>query len=191
MKLKRISAEHAAFFMQYGFLPMSGGAVVNDYVNANVAAGKKGGAFSQIAGNIFVGMETFEVAAADDILSVYRLFKSVDSNMIPLSLRVACDALTGMTDVDFGLYDPLEAGGAVADIDILADGINMSAGYSRILALDALVSVDLADAKKRLWELLGLTLNTKKAGYDICMTAKAEPTGAGTVTVTGLFVQGA
>lgn len=190
-KLIQINPGAAAFFLANGFFPMAGGAVVDAYVNSLLAAGKKAGGLEQAAGNIFAGVETFEVAAADDILSVYRIFKDVNSSLVPLSLRVACDAIAGLTDMDFGLYDSLDRGGAVVDKDCLADGINMSAGYSRILALDALVSVDLANAKKKLWELVsGLTLNTKKGCYDIAMTAVSEPTAAGTVTVMGLFVQG-
>lgn len=165
-------------------------AVRDEYVDSTVEAGKKGNAIDLVAADVFCGIATFEVAAADDNASVFRLFKSVDPNLIPISLRLACDALTGATDWDMGLYLPDEMGGTVIDKDILADGMDISAGYSRILALDCLVSVDLANAKKRLWELAGETLNDHAPGYDICLTANTIGSGAGTVTVFAFFVQG-
>lgn len=166
-------------------------AVRDEYVNSNVASGKLDiDAFVSGQGILRGGVATFEIASADDDASIFRLFKNVGAEVVPLSLRVACDALTGATDFDMGLYDPLERGGAVIDKDILADGINLSAGYSRILGLDGLVSVDLADAQKRLYQLAGHTFLTKKPGYDICLTANTIGSGAGTVTVFGLFIQG-
>lgn len=166
-------------------------AVRNEYVNANTAAGKLDiGAAVNATGIIMAGVATFEVAAADDDASIFRLFKNVGAEMIPLSLRVACDALTGSTDWDMGLYDPLERGGAVVDKDILADGLNLSAGYSRILALDGLKDVDIANCQKRLYELAGHTFLTKKPGYDVCLTANTIGSGAGTVMVSAIFIQG-
>lgn len=165
-------------------------AVRNEYVNADVEAGKKSHGALIDGGKMISMVATFEVAAGDDDASVFRLFKNVDPNLIPINLRVACDALTGATDWDMGLYEPDEAGGAVIDKDILADGMNLAAGFSRILALDGLVSVDLANAQKRIYELAGHTLATRKPGYDICLTANTIGSGAGTVTVFGTFLQG-
>lgn len=192
--LKRISKADVAFYLENGFLPMAGGAVINDYVGSTaLQAEKKGQGLDQVAGNLFIGVVTFEVAAADSDASIYRLFKDVNSSLIPVSMRVSCDAITGCSDVDFGLYDSLDAGGAVVDKDCLGDGLDISAGYSRILGLDCLVNVDLSEARKRLWELVDavtLTLNTKKGAYDIAMTANTVGSGAGTVTVVAIFAQG-
>lgn len=124
---------------------------------------------------------TFETAAANDDGSVFRLFPSIPSSAIPKMLRISCDAITGMTDVDMGLYKP-GVGGAVVVKDVLADGINPSAGYSRILGLDGLVSVDLANALKTLWELAGATITNRPATYDVCMTANTMGSGVGTIT---------
>lgn len=168
-------------------------AVRNEYANANTEAGKLDiGGLVDATGKVFGGVATFEIAAADDDGSIIRLFKNVPADVIPLSMRLACDALTGCTDVDCGLYDPDERGGAVIDKDILADGLNPSAGYSRILGLDCLKDVDLADAQKRLYQLAGHTLaaGTRKPGYDIALTFNTIGSGAGTVTVFALFIQG-
>jgi len=167
-------------------------AVINDYVDSNlaVAVGKKANAINLAKAEAFAFIATFEMAAADDDGSKYRIAKGIDPNLIPLSLRVACDAITGCNDVDFGFYDSLEEGGLEIDKDCLADGIDISSGYSRILALDALVTVNLANAQKRIFELCGHTLSTRHVSYDLVMTANTAGSGAGTVTVYGFFVQG-
>lgn len=166
-------------------------AVRDEYANANTEAGKLDiGALVNGQGQVFGGVATFEIAAGDDDASVIRIFKNVPAEVIPLSLRLSCDAITGCSDVDCGLYDPDERGGAVIDKDILADGLNPAAGYSRILGLDCLKDVDLANAQKRLYQLAGHTFDTKKAGYDIALTFNTIGSGAGTVTVVGLFIQG-
>lgn len=167
-------------------------AVRNEYVDSNlaVAVDKKADSLALAACGLYVGISTFEIAAADDNASIFRLFKGIDPHLIPVSLRVACDALTGCNDVDFGFYDSLAEGGLEIDKDILADGIDISAGYSRILALDALVTVDIANAKKRIFELCTHTLSTRRISYDLAMTANTIGSGAGTVTVIGLFAQG-
>lgn len=168
-------------------------AVRDEYANANTEAGKLDiGGLVNATGHVYGGVATFEIAAGDDDASVIRIFKNVPADLIPVSLRISCDALTGCTDVDCGLYEPDERGGAVIDKDILADGVDIAAGFSRILGKDLLVSVDLADAQKRLYQLAGHTLaaGTRKAGYDIALTFNTIGSGAGTVTVVGLFIQG-
>lgn len=163
-------------------------AVLDEYVNASListASRRRADAKNVNGQQLLHLVQTFEVAAADDDGSVYRIFPNIPCTAVIRSLRVACDALTGSTDWDVGLYLPNY--GAVVDKDILADGINLSAGYSRILALDGLVTVDLANANKMLYELpingAALTLKTRSQFYDICMTANTVGSGAGTVTV--------
>lgn len=167
-------------------------AVINDYVNSNlaVATSKKAHAMDLAAAEAFFLVSTFEIAAADSDGSIYRICKGINPNLIPVSLRVSCDAITGGTDYDLGFYDSLEEGGLEIDKDILADGINPSAGYSRILGLDGLVTVDLANAQKTIMQLCGHTPSTKRTSYDLCVTANTVGTGAGTMTIIGVFVQG-
>lgn len=160
-------------------------AVQNKYVDAQVVANRTAGALSAQGIKTVTHVTTFEIAAADDDLSVFRIIPGIPSSMVPISLRVACDVLTGCTDVDVGLFLPNL--GAEVDGNILADGINMAAGFSRILALDGLVSVDLADAKKSLWELAGKTIRNKEATYDVAMTFNTIGSGAGTVTVISVW----
>lgn len=158
-------------------------AVEDKYVHSQIVAGRTTVPGLAAQGwPIVACVATFETAAANDDGSVFRLFPSIPSSAIPKMLRIACDAITGMTDVDLGLYKP-GVGGAEVDKDILADGVNPSAGYSRILALDGLVTVDLANALKPLWELVsGTTIINRPATYDICLTANTMGSGVGTIT---------
>lgn len=188
-QLFKITQEQFEAYRDYGILPMAGGAVEDKYVDADLVAGKKSEAIDMAAGQLYVGIATFEVAAADEDGSIYRIFKSVDASLIPVSMRLSCDAITGMSDVDCGLYDT--NGGAVVDKDCLADALNPSAGYTRILGLDCLKDVDLALVKSRLWQhVSGLTLNTKKGSYDIALTANTVGSGAGTISVIAVFTNG-
>lgn len=168
-------------------------AVLDKYVNPDmqVATYKTTAAFKNAGSrNLIQVVSTFEVAAADDDGSVFRLFR-VPSTCVPISLRVACDALTGSTDWDCGFYTP-GVGGAVIDKDILADGVDLAAGFSRILAKDLLVTVDLADAWKMLYELpvngTAYDVTTRPMEFDIALTANTIGSGAGTITVFGVFL---
>lgn len=162
-------------------------AVLDKYVHAGLVSGRTTVPGVAAQGWPTVSMvATFETAAADDDGSVFRIFPSVPSSFIPKSMRLCCDAITGSTDWDCGLYKP-GVGGAVVNKEILANGVNISAGYSRILGLDLLVTVDLANALKSLWELAGATIVTKPATYDICLTANTIGSGAATVTVYAEF----
>jgi hypothetical protein len=168
-------------------------AVVDLYKNASL---EPTAARRRVPGQNFTGaktvklVQTFEVVAADDDASVYRVFANVPATMILLSMRLSCDAIANATDWDFGLYLPND--GAVVDKDLLADGMNVAAGFSRILALDALVTVDIANVNKNLWELardgagaLAYTLQSHPAAFDLVLTLNAAGTAAGTVTMIG------
>ena len=163
-------------------------AVINDYVDSIVAAGKLT-SFGN-AKDVFIIPVTFEVAAADSDGSIYRILKNVDPNLILIQARLACDAITGGTSYDFGVYLPLSEGGAEVDANCFASAMNISAGYSRILALDALVTLDLADVQKRIYEVAGHTLATRKRGYDLALTANTVGSGAGTISMFLTFAQG-
>ncbi len=162
-------------------------AVQNKYIHADLVAATKQttAAFRAQGTQIIKMIATFEVAAADDDGSIYRVFPNIPASYVPVSLRLACDALTGSTSWDVGLYKP-NLGDVVAD-NILGSAIDLAAGYSRILAKDGLVSVDLADCQKSLWELASQTITTKATVFDIALTADTVGSGAGTVTVTAEF----
>ncbi len=77
-------------------------AVINDYVDSDVALNKKAPALLAQGAQTFTMVQTFEVAAADDNDSIYRVFKNLNPNYVPIRLDITCDAITGMSDVNVG-----------------------------------------------------------------------------------------
>jgi hypothetical protein len=166
-------------------------AVRNEYINADTEAGKLvSSAFGSEGTPVICMVQTFETEAADDAGSIYRLFKNLDPNLIPVKIEIACDAIAGATDMDLGLYENLDDGGAVVDQDILMASVNLSAGYLWAAAKDGLVTVGVEKVGYNLAELVGHTLITRKRGYDLVLTADSEITAAGTISVRAYFIQG-
>ena len=167
-------------------------AVENKYVNADVAAGKLGTAALVKVGDSFVLVTTFEVAAADDDGSIYRLAKNLSGDLIPIRVEIFNDALTGATDYDLGFYKTLTdgVGGEVIDKDVLMDGADISSGNGATSPQNGLTNVDLANRAQRIYELCGDTQATKEAGYDLALTANTVGSAAGTITVIAEFAQG-
>jgi hypothetical protein len=161
-------------------------AVEDKYINADIVADKKANAaFAQGTNTVSI-TETFEVAAADDDGSIYRLFKGLNPELIPSSIVVTNDAITAGTDYDIGFYETDL--GPVIDKDALADALDLSSQHVEGSGLSGLVTVDVANVKKKIWELAGHTESTKKLGYDIAFTANTVGTAAGTVSVKATFL---
>lgn len=160
-------------------------AVENKYVNAEIVDGKLTAPSQTGNGEVVVARQTVAIAAADDNGSVYRVFKSVPAHLVPLKIEIGCTAITGGTDYDLGLYETNL--GAVKDADILMDGQTMAA--ASLNGLDGLAAIGVADGLKPLWELAGDTVETKKASYDIALTANTVGTADGTILVTAYFAQ--
>ena len=162
-------------------------AVENKWVNAEVAAGKKGNAAKVAGGKLLCVAFKFEVAAADDDGSIYKLAK-LPSNAIPVKCELFSDAITSGTDYDLGLY---KESGVVADKDIFADGLDPASGEAITAPLNGLTNLGGADpvgnVGKKLWELLGLTQaqSAAEGAYDLAITANTVGSAAG--TVSGFF----
>lgn len=167
-------------------------AVENKYVDADLAANKRGLASAIGPGQQWASIISFEVAAADDNGSVYRLFKNLSPDLIIKDLKLYNDAITGATDYEIGLYETStdSADGAAVDIDVFLGSTDINAGNARGSAVDGLGAVDIADMGKKLYEHAGHTLATRKSGYDIAITANTVGSGAGTITVEAEFIQG-
>lgn len=167
-------------------------AVVNKYTNADKAAGKlTNAAFSQ-GNQSAVAVSTFEVAAADSDGSIYRFLSSIPEDMIPVRIEVYNDAITSGTDYDLGFYEPLVdgVGGAVIDKEVLAAVLDMSSAAGQGSPKSGLNAVALEDSEKKIYELLGQSLDQRKLGYDMALTANTVGSIAGTITVKVWFVQG-
>jgi hypothetical protein len=153
-------------------------AVVNYFTTKAATVGVK----KEVGSNpqeLLVMVAQVSIAAADDDGSTYPLF-TLPNSFRPVRGTILCDAITGGTDYDIGLYDP--ASGAVVDKDILLDGQTLATASK---ALNAIGSVPIADIgnKKTLAELLALTPTTAKAEYDVVLTANTVGTAAGSVVV--------
>lgn len=157
-------------------------AVVDTYTNAIAQAGKAPYNASIVNGGETVSMvAAYTPAAGDSANSVYRFFKDVPSNLIPLDLRLATSTNVSTGTCDVGVY---KAGGAVADVDCLADGLSTATADR---ALDALASVGIADKQKTLAELAGLD-PSKHPTVDIGVKA-IDAFGAQAIALTGTFLQ--
>lgn len=160
-------------------------AVENKYVNAEVVAGKLTAPSQTGKGEIVVARQTVAIAAADDDGSVYRVFKGVPADLIPLKIEIGCTAITGGTDYDLGLY--LTDLGAVKDADALMDGQTMA--VASLNALNGLGAVTVANGLQPLWQLAGDTVATRKGSYDIALTANTVGSADGTILVTAYFAE--
>lgn len=174
-------------------------AVLDKYIDSNInsagyvdkllkALNSAGGA------GIRAAFATFEVAAADSDGSVYRIFKDVDCNVIPLLVLIGNDAITAGNDWDLGIYKP--GLGVVVDKDLLLDGGDLSSAHalSSAAALSGLSAVDLAAVGKSLRELADGTVDNQDIGailsYDVALTANTVGSAAGTVSVLMIYAIG-
>lgn len=163
-------------------------AIQDKYVETQTAAGKLGKAALTQGAKPIVMVATEEIAAADDDTSVYRLFKSVPSNLIPVQIDILTDGITGGTDYDLGLYK-VGVDGAAVDADVLMAGQTMASALTRATGQGlGLAAVDVADVGETLGELSGQ--DPIDPAYDIALTANTVGTAAGTISVIAHFVQG-
>jgi len=161
-------------------------AVENKWVDANVAAGKKGQPSKIMPGQIFGMACTFEVAAANDDGSIFKL-ALIGGNMVPLSLSMNSDAIAGATSYDLGFYTEagVDAGKAV-----FMSAHDINGGFARGSELNLLHDLAIEKIGQNVYEILGKTLTTKENAYVLALTANTVGTAAGTISVYGTFIQG-
>lgn len=166
-------------------------AVINAFVTNNIetpktadqcVAARSGG--SIVRALVF----NFEVAAADDNASIYRLGK-IPATAIPLSLRFANDAIAGFTNPSVGVYKPLEVGGDLIDVDCLMVAADLNAGTA---TLTEKFAPAIADVGKDILSLAGVA-DADKPKYnsvDVAITTAAGVSAAGTISGILLYVEG-
>ncbi|MCP4990976.1 MAG: hypothetical protein GY928_34495 [Colwellia sp.] len=170
-------------------------AVLNKYVNDDVEAGKIANAAFVNGAKVvqMVATEEIGVTPTDEIASVYRFFKGISGNLIPTKIEVYGDAALVALVVDVGLYEQSVYNGdtgAVIDLDVFGDGLAVDDITTSTDAMDGMVTVDIADRQKKIYEHAGHTVATAKAGYDLCLTSATAATTGGTVTVVATFIEG-
>lgn len=179
-------------------------AVEDKYVSTALAAGKIEMAARSVGASVIGMVATGELAAGDSATSVYRFFKGLSGNLIPIDIKVYWDdAITDETDADIGLYEQ-GVGGVVIDADVFADAIDFTLAGGAIRgggdvgdinitdeAADGLKNVGIANLTKKIYEHAGHTIKNAKSGYDICLTLNTGvTTTGGTVTMIATFLQG-
>lgn len=138
--------------------------------------------------NLLVAFSTFELAAADDDGSVYRIW-TMNKSIIPIDIKVACDAITSGTDFELGLYYPkLVKAGVVINKGLFMTGQTLASAvdFGNPTALDGMDAVDIANYGKPLWQLAGHTIEganpTSVPQYDFAYTGDTVGSAAGTVS---------
>ena len=157
-------------------------AVVNSYVTPGTVN------VSNRGNDIISFVRTFSIAAADSDGSIYRLFK-VNGNAIATEILINADTNLGASDIDVGLYDTLEQGGAVKDADCYLDGGSISGGKALGSELSGLGSIAGQDLYKQVYEIAGDSKVTPNTEYDLAITANTVGTSAGYVTVRATFAK--
>lgn len=126
--------------------------------------------------------------ATDSINSIY-IFFSIPSNAVMSSLRVfSQDIGSSAAAADVGLYQTTKNGSAVVDADFFKAALNLNAGAlngTEILH-DNVISLD--KAEQRIWEHLGLTVDSKR-DYDVCMTATGAIDAVANIVLKGSWAQ--
>jgi hypothetical protein len=161
-------------------------AVENKWVSSLVEAGKKENPAKVFGGKALVLAGTFEVAAADDDGSIYRLAK-LPANAIVTKIELNNDAIADATDYDLGLY---KENGVVASADVFAGPLDMSAAAANGAEKNGLANVLIENLGKKVWELLGLSLETKEEAYNLALTANLVGTADGTISYRVYYILG-
>ena len=160
-------------------------AVINAFVTQNVSsvavdkdvAARFGGA--PVKKVLF----SFEKAAGDNDASIFRIARISPYAKI-VSLKVAFDAASGLTDVDAGFYKPLEVGGTEIDKDCLNDGLDPHTGQTAVVELFVPA---IANIGREAHLIAGVTVaNAIKYGaFDVAITGNVI--GATAFTVAGVL----
>lgn len=113
------------------------------------------------------------ITNGDSINSLFYLGK-IPSSAVPLCglSTLKHGGVTSVNDADIGIYKD----GAVVDIDLFADGIDISAAGAK----DPFAAVAVANVGKRVYELLGLTVDPG-VEYDVVLTLKVAATATASI----------
>ena len=118
---------------------------------------------------------------------MFKLAK-LGANMVPLELWLNCDAITGFTSADLGLY---KEDGTEADKNVFMAAHDINAGAAIGSEVDGLHDMGVDKIGKKLYELLGLTVATRSQdSYVLALTANTIGSAAGTISIRGSFIQG-
>lgn len=136
--------------------------------------------------------------------TIYRFFRGLPGNLIPLSIRIAGAAIAGLTSVKIGLLIPGQVvpggdivGGVVTAgsdacfataLDIHAGAVN----FNQATAFDGMtiINASYTNIQKTLNEYAGLAITTRQGSYDMAMTCTTAGTNSGAIGVLMHYVMG-
>ncbi len=177
-------------------------AVVNKYVRTLVEAGKLDEAPFVNGANKVSMVASEEFAAGDDAGSIYRFFKGLNPNLIPIDIKIYVDdEVAGADDVNVGLYEMSgdRGDGVAIDDNCFGEDVDLSPAGGALRGggadgtdewVDGMKTVDIADLTKKLYEHAGHDVTDYTQGYDLVLTCVSECTTGGTVTVVAEFLLG-
>ena len=130
---------------------------------------------------------TLENEAADDVGSTYRMVR-VPSNAHISRVEYAADAAGATGQVNIGVYQTADNGGAVVDEDHFASALDPGAaaiGRTEVTHESAVYPIE--SAEMPLWEALGLSADPG-IDYDIVITVAEIIADVGTQTLWVAYV---
>lgn len=124
----------------------------------------------------------FGITTSDDTGDIKRLC-TLPSTATITKIQVACTSITGLSDIDIGIYNT-GVSGAVIDADILADGLDVSSASK---VLDGLTTVSVANSIMNIKDLVNTvassTVIASDKFVDVAITLKADATTTGNISV--------
>lgn len=162
-------------------------ALTDKYANTAVENGKLANAVNINGRNTFTCIQSvdFDPLNDEDVQSVYRLFK-VGANVIPVSLKVITEAITGLT-INLGIY---EEDGVAYNATAFASALSLATAKGVGSELNGLSALTVDTFGKTVYELAGHTVANKETGYDIALSLATQPSTAGKAIFIAEFVQG-
>lgn len=157
-------------------------AVFDNYVDADILVDRPTSAIAAQGSTLHSGRVVFDTVAADDAGSIYRVLKSIPCTAVFQRLNIWTDGVTGMNDVNVGLYK-VGAGGAEIGAEVLGSAIDLSSAVLPTAAKDGMINITNANRAKALWELAGETINDRSSHYDIALVSVADLSEADTIVV--------
>lgn len=126
-----------------------------------------------------INVPALAITNGDSISSLFYLGK-IASNAVPLCglSTLKHGGVTSVNDADIGIYKD----GAVVDIDLFADGLDISAAGAK----DPFAAVAVANVGKTVWQLLGLSVDPG-VEYDVVLTIKVAATATASIGGTILY----
>lgn len=121
------------------------------------------------------------ITSGNTAASIYRIAE-IPSNFVPIGGEITCAALTGLDDVDLGLYETSEHGGAVIDVDALVNGGDLTGALAQGSGLNPVSAVSLANQGKALY-LLASDVSSERQAYVLALTINKNAAASGDVVV--------